>query len=112
MWQNAGIEGRPNFKALLYNEPAQTLISHFERLAGGKWPVGEIYTRSRGEQTYNKVPGATDLISYDRPISAESAPLIFFNELHLDADLPGTADWGAVRCLDLAAGQMRTVVST
>ena len=112
MWGSAGIEGRPHFKTLLYNEPARKVIAHFERLADGKWPIGEIYTRALAEQTYEKVAGTTDLISYERPVSADSAPLIFFNELHLRADVPGGADWGAARCLDLHSGQLSTIVSS
>ena len=111
MWESAGIKGRPHFKALLYNEPARKLIAYFERIADGKWPIGEIYTRSVDQQVYGIVPGTSDLVSYHAPVSAADAPLIFFNELRLRTDLPGAADWGAVHCLDLGSGQMSTVVS-
>jgi len=111
MWERAGIKGRPHFKALLYNEPARKLVAYFERTADGKWPIGEIYTRSVDQQVYGIVPGTSDLVSYERPVSAADAPLIFFNELRLRVDLPGSADWGAVHCLDLTSGQLSTVVS-
>ena len=105
MWSEAGIEGGPHFRALLYNEPAQMLIAHFERHYG-HW-AGEIYTRPLSSETYSKVPAASKLVSYERPVSAASATIIFFNEMLHRAEDPAGTDWSCIRALDLRTGQLR-----
>jgi hypothetical protein len=104
MLPEAGIEGGPHFRALLYNEPAQMLIAHFERHYG-HW-AGEIYTRPLSSETYSKVPTASKLVSYERPVSAAYAPIIFFNEMLYRAEDPAGADWGCIRALDLRTGAL------
>jgi hypothetical protein len=109
MWSEAGIEGGPHFRALLYNEPAQTLIAHFERHYG-HW-AGEIYTRPLTSEIYSKVPAASKLVSYSCPVSAASAPVIFFNEMVHRAEDPNGADWGCIRAVDLRTGVLSQVAS-
>lgn len=109
MWSEAGVEGGPHFRALLYNEPAQMLIAHFERHYG-HW-AGEIYTRPLSSETCSKVPAASKLVSYERPVSAASAPVIFFNEMLHRAESPAGADWGCVRSLDLRTGTLSQIAT-
>lgn len=109
MWEEQGIEGKPHFKSLLYNESAKTLVAHFQRRAGLKHWIGEIYTRPLDGKTYHKVAGSTDLVSFEQPVSAASSSLIFFNELQHRTEDPSGADWSAVRCLDLASERPSTV---
>jgi hypothetical protein len=104
MWSDAGIEGGPHFRALVYNEPAQTLVAHYERHYG-HW-AGEVYTRPLSSETFTKVPAASKLVRYGRPVCAASAPIIFFNEMLHRADYPAGADWGCIRALDLRTGQL------
>lgn len=104
MLSEAGIEGGSRFRALLYNEPAQMLVAHFERNYG--YRASEIYTRPLSSETFTKVPAASKLVSYSCPVSATMAPIIFFNEMIHRADNPAGADWGSIRALDLRTGEL------
>jgi len=90
---------------LLYNEPARTLIAHFQR----KDAVSALYTRQLDAGGYTRIPAENDLLSFDHPVSAASAPLLYFNALQWTMDRGG--DWDSVRCLNLRSGQLTTVAS-
>lgn len=94
-----------HFRALLYNELARTLIAHFQR----KDAVSALYTRQLDAGGYTKIPAENDLLSFDHPVSAASAPLLYFNALQWEKDRGG--DWDSVRCLDLRSGELTTVIS-
>lgn len=95
-----------HFRALLYNEPANTLIAHFQRKGD---VVSALYTRQLNAAAYAKIAAENDLLSFDYPITATAAPLLYFNAIQWAKDRGG--DWDSVRCLDLRSGQLTTVVS-
>lgn len=94
------------FKALHYNEPARTLIAHFQRKND---VVSALYTRQLDAAAYAKIAAENDLLSFDHPMTAASVPLLYFNAIQWAKDRGG--DWDSVRCLDLRSGQLTTVVS-
>lgn len=53
-WNVDGVLNEGSFLELLYNEPSETLIAHFERRSGTQ-PVGSRYTRRRTENDYRAV---------------------------------------------------------
>jgi hypothetical protein len=91
---------------LHYNEPARTLIAHFQRKTDA---VSALYTRQLDAAAYTKIAAENDLMSFDYPIIAASAPLLYFNVIQWAKS--GGGDWDSIRCLDLRSGLLATVLS-
>jgi hypothetical protein len=107
MWQQ--IAPNSHFNTLLYNEPAKTLIAHFQRKVADNHWVNELYTRQVDASGYAKIAAENDLLSFDHPITAAAVPMLYFNAIQWGKD--GGGDWDSVRCIDLRSGQVTTVVS-
>lgn len=110
-WDVDGVIDEERFLELLYNEPAETLIAHFERRTGEQL-VRSLYTKRGREVDYSRVSCGDEYAFADTPVCAARKPFLFFLVLEPRRERPPPWGWDVNRVarLDLRTGEQTVVM--
>jgi hypothetical protein len=111
-WQDLGIPKGYASPRLLYNQPSQTLILEVKPQWDGRAPSTLILLRSVQEDRYSELTGISPDLTCENVVTAERAPVAYFNGSNLKPHGETWAgDWAGLYHINLETRETKLVIA-